>query len=1592
MMMKTIKKLAGLRALRIAALLLAFSAAVAPAHGQDAASDGDDQDQAPNPTLLEPDPSNFESTVVTGQPFFLLTDSSFGSNQTAQVRLEAPGDSRDVLAGYGGADIVVYKVPHPLAFLKTQKNLHRIDVKPNYRGEGLSNTFAYLWSRWTMSARRAWERVFSYETRRQVTKARPEFKMPEDGYPPPRYEQTSRFAALPGYPVVARFRYPIWDAKTIKPPKGVKLEGSTSFIGPQDGKVMIPVGKLPPGLYLVEAVIGDHSAHTLLFVSDTVAVIKSASNSLLAWTARRDTGKPVAGTEIDWTDGMGVLQSGKTGADGVLELAHVAPERSYVIGSDPEGGVFISENFYYDSEIYNTKIYAATDRPLYRPGDTVHVKFIGRAFQSATQSTPAAPATIKLDVLDPNGSPIASQSVAFTSASGGDTRFTLPSKATGGGYTLRFDYLGDTYGAAFRVARYVKPHFDVNLVMDKPDYATGQALKGRISLRYPDGKPVKNGKVSITLRAQKVTMVEGELRYAGLFPIKLDQQELRTDDQGNVALDLPAAKEPSRYALTVFAQDGASYRVRVTREILIARGATSYRLAADKSFSAPDENVPFTLTANINGENASGNPPATWEWVRLESQTRASGTVPAVQNGKAAFDVKFSESGSYMLSVKDKAGNLLAAASHWVSGEGLKTLPGSVEIELDKPRYRVGDTAEALITFPYPVDDALLTLERDKVEARSLLSHAADWLSLQRIAPTQWKARIKVDEKFAPNMTFSVLYVHDGVYAFQNAGIVVEKPAIAIAVKSDKPVYAPGDTVTLDLSDTFKGQPLPAHLTVSVVDEMVYLLQPEIAPNLPEFFYHVRRNNVRTTASLSFVSYDLATSALRGAPGGPQRGQYNERGVKVLERPRRDDIDTAAWQPDLVTDANGHAVMKFRMPDALARWRITVRAVSDSGEVGQRTAYIRSDKALYLKWSAPADFRSGDRPAVDLVAFNQGNADAQAQWIAKGAGLNVDQTVTLKPGANYLRLPQATLQAGTIDAALAIGGKEVDRLQTPIRLAPTGWPQEHQIQVPLTAASNPLSFAQADAYNVHLRFVASDASQFARVADDLIAYPYGCTEQTSSRLIPLALAHEALLRTDPAASVSPVVRGLDARLRDERQRLALLAGFNGTFGWWGDGGARGDAFLTAYAYYADKLAADSLGVALPASNWRRALDVYRDASAGDPLLQRTLTLWLLQQMGLPVATQLTGVAEQLAHAERRAGPPASAKASAAAIAQAADAVGNGDSLIFSAPDSALGRDAAVVLAAYTARSANAVLPAGFKELAAHAGAELAASKLPLAQSLALMAGGPAAAGLNAGRILAQSGAAQATIDRSLTLLWLRKAMKPQAQAKLPPPTSAGGTWAMELSPAGAPDWRWQGKAMPRTIDLGSPQPDATAWVSYRSATPAASSLPVGIERALFRLDPIAPKADEDKDATRGTFVAHLVAPGEALDSNALYVDQVTLTPQSGTALHYGLLEVPLPPGGSVEATSWGVGIAGLPGADKPDPQPFQRAASYEMGDLSYHQPVPLLAKPTVLRQLVRFALPGTFQLPPARYFRMYQPQDQAYEGGRSDRLSTLTIK
>lgn len=1493
---------------------------------------------------------------VSGEEFFLLSETSFGSDETASVRLEISRDSAE-LEEYGGVDVAIYRVPDPLAFLRAQSNLHRIKVPAKPQAEGMANMLRVAWDKIWANTRFAWRRLFSPAARQATTATAPELQTPSEIFTPTRLRHPAAYAPLPDFSLTDRFRYPVHRAKPIVPPADVKLEGSSSeFLPNNEGNVRIPLGKRAPGLYLVEAYVGKHRALTLVFVSDSVAVTKTAASEMLVWTAQRKTGAPVADVEINWSDGVGVLKSGKTGADGVVRLTGNSPETSYIFGQDSAGGVFISENFYHDSEIYNAKILAITDRPLYRPGDLVQVKFLGREFKSARRSEPVPSGEITLTVVDPAGTEVLSRKLRYDATKGGEIDFRLPPAAQAGGWELVFSKGEDSYGAAFRVADYVKPHFEVDVVLDKAEFKTKEAVSGKIRLSYPDGKPVTGAIVRLTARAQPLTMVEGELQYGGQMPVAMKADELKTGGDGVATFSLPAADDPSRYILSVLAQDGAAYRVRANKEILVERGATLWQLAAPAYFSRPGEAVDFRYTPQGAGDPASR--PTRWEILRLEDRQKRDGALPDAGNVSLAFP----EAGSYTVSLRDAKGNLLAATSHWVSGAGMQAVPGSVEIVFDKEQYQVGETAHALITFPQPVSDALLTIERDQVEAHAVLSRKAEWLAVSQVAPAQWRADIPVKDGYGPNVTFSVLYLNNGDYVFQNKGLRVALPVVDVAIRPDRARYAPGEMVTLELETRVDGKPTPAQVTLGVVDEMIYVLQPEIAPSIGNFFYHPRRNNVRTAVSLSFIGYDLAR--LPGKGTAPVRRSPSERGVKVLERPRRDDTDTAGWWPSLSTGQDGKVSVSFRMPDALTRWRVSARAITAAGVVGQQTQHVESHKNFYAKWTGPATFRMGDQPNATMVAFNQTGSAAKVQLAVNGGGLAMRSEMTLQPGANNIPLPLEKPVSGDVVISLAQGGKEIDSLRQSITVLPGGWLSERSMALELRDGENKLALP-ADARDVRLSLGQGSAGQFARIADDLLEFPWGCVEQTASRLLPLSLAYRSL----PADA--PHLREISQSIATNRLRLVQMAGPEAVFGWWGANTTE-SSWLTAYAYYADWHASRALGLKLPAEHWRQTLEAYGKHSAKDPLQMRALSVWFMAEMDLPVKTLVEGLIRDMA------------------TLPAANTVNGGrGSLWLGAPNSA--NALTLVLISELARQQKLGLSAEQTQLVDMAREALRAQPEALGQALLAMEGKGSRDGVKdeAARWLASLGPGAATFDRALALAWWNKALGGSMAGASSVP-ALKGNWLPHGGQLGAPTWRWGDKNLPTSISLASPPEGAmTAFVRYRSAVAEKGSLPLKIERKLYRLvavPPAKPTAESRPESAPLTgqateFVVEAVTD-DNIRSNELYLEEIKLVASTGEPPRYGLLEVPLPPGADVERGTWGIRVRGLDGADV---VPMERAR-YQPGELSYAVPVDDLKEHHTFRHLVRFGSRGSFTLPPARFHRMYQPEEKAFEAVTERRL------
>ena len=547
----------------------------------------------------------------------------------------------------------------------------------------------------------------------------------------------------------------------------------------------------------------------------------------------------------------------------------------------------------------------------------------------------------------------------------------------------------------------------------------------------------------------------------------------------------------------------------------------------------------------------------------------------------------------------------------------------------DKTSYQVGETASALMSFSEPIDHALVTLERENIDHSSLLNQPAAWLKSTRVAPQQWRVNVAVTENFAPNLTLSVAYVKNNEFVFENAGILVTNAKVNVRVTPDKKQYAPGemvklaiDTSMIDADGKATNHAVPAQVSLGVVDEMIYVLQPEIAPNIVDFFYHPRRNNVRTQYSQSFIGYDLSTNQLGKSPNSHST---HERATKLLERPRRDDVDTALWAPKIMTDANGHAEISFKMPDSLTRWRMTARAMTADGIVGQSTSDILSYKDFYIKWTSPKWLRNQDTATGNIAIFNQTNQEQKVKVSLQGALVQVEN-VTLKPGINFVDVPRKGAQSGELMLTLSQTEKVVDRLTINLNSRPDGWlTRYHKLLSPQEGALK--LGLPADASNISLRWMDSSRAAFYRVVDDLVDQPYGCVEQTSSRLIPLALAYQSLSEDDPRKNV------MMRQLYTHRLRLASMAGPEAKFGWWG-ADMTADPFITTYAYFADWRTAQVLKLNMPGEHWERLTKLYSESGFEQPVWQRALMLDWMGQMGLPTQSMVTNLANDLVNGEK----------------------------------------------------------------------------------------------------------------------------------------------------------------------------------------------------------------------------------------------------------------------------------------------------------------------------------------------------------------------
>jgi uncharacterized protein YfaS (alpha-2-macroglobulin family) len=139
----------------------------------------------------------------------------------------------------------------------------------------------------------------------------------------------------------------------------------------------------------------------------------------------------------------------------------------------------------------------------------------------------------------------------------------------------------------------------------------------------------------------------------------------------------------------------------------------------------------------------------------------------------------------------------------------------------------------------------------------------------------------------------------------------------------------------------------------------------------------------------------------------------------------------------------------------------------------------------------------------------------------------------------------------------------------------------------LTLTSDMFSDLVSGTGGVSLSVSLSTALDAATILKALDRYPYGCSEQITSRAMPLLYVNDLAAGAHLAMDT-----GVDQRIKDSIDRLLARQGSNGSFGLWSAGGD--DAWLDAYV--TDFLTrAREKGFVVPDALFRAALDRVRNS-------------------------------------------------------------------------------------------------------------------------------------------------------------------------------------------------------------------------------------------------------------------------------------------------------------------------------------------------------------------------------------------------------------
>jgi len=898
-------------------------------------------------------------------------------------------------------------------------------------------------------------------------------------------------------------------------PPGHELRG---FTLPQpDGAQAFQVVGIPlpsPGFYLVELISPRLGAALLdkqqplyvpagALVTNLSVHLEWARENALVWVTTLDQAKPVAGARIAVQDCHGmVIGSGQTDENGIARISGLPDDehapRCYDAqrfeGFDGfdyrdhfaaqaltslESGLFVtartdadlsfvhsswsegieSWRFQLPSESWQAPVVAHTifDRPLFRAGDTVHMKHVLRRQTMAgfaLQPPADRPGTTVIRHL---GSEETYELPLVWDASGtAEQSWPIPAAAKLGQYEVSLKTSETQWSSgSFRLEQFRVPLMKAVVKLPAEPQVGVTEIPVDIAVHYLAGGAAAGLPVIVRAQirdrapptlddAERAAVANGPVREGVLrqsesveepagapAPAVLQRQQLTLDAAGTTRTQIAGVTAPPtvrELLAEVEYRDPNGETQTAAATVPLWPAAVLPSIAVEHWAGTKDSVRAGVIAIDARGQPVAGVPVQVdifqrqfyshrkrlvggfYAYEHVEETRRLGPFCSGQTDARGRLDCSAAapHAGELVLQATVTDAQNRTATAHesaFVSGEDewgfAVEASDRIDVIPERRAYEPGELARFQVRMPFRQATALVTVEREGIGAAQVLT----------LSNTNPVIEVPVDAAYAPNAFVSVFLVRGRISDRQPTAMVdLGKPAfklgvaeirvgwrahaLTVDVAADRPAYRVRETATVRIAvRTADGTPPPAGSTVAIAAVDEGLL--ELMPNTSWKLLDAMMGRRGYGVRTATAQMQVIGKRHFGRKALPPGGAGGRQTTREL-------FDTLLlWRGSVPLDAAGTATVPVPLNDSLTSFRIAAIATGDPGQFGTGSTDIRSTQDIMLLSGLPPLARQGDRFPAQFTLRNTTERAVDVTVRGEVEGLTAPlaaQTVALAAG------------------------------------------------------------------------------------------------------------------------------------------------------------------------------------------------------------------------------------------------------------------------------------------------------------------------------------------------------------------------------------------------------------------------------------------------------------------------------------------------------------------------------------------------------------------------------------------------------------------